>query len=201
MASPAAARSAPLQPQDWIHVARTRLAAEGIDSVRVEVLCRDLGVSKGSFYWHFRDREDLLHALLSQWQKAEEDWFKEAQSHERSAAARWARLVERGAQPDRIRFEAAIRAWARQDDRVAKRVAGVERNQREHIAGILREIGFTRRIAEEWSETALLLYLGWLDRATRDPESQQGCRPLGDFLSEMILAASARSGNSAPELE
>jgi AcrR family transcriptional regulator len=200
MASPAA-RSAPLQPEDWIQAAKTRLAREGIDAVRIEVLCRDLGVSKGSFYWHFRDREDLLHALLSQWEKAEEDWFKEAQSHERSAAARWARLVERGSQKERIRLEAAIRAWARQDDRVAKRVAGVERNQREHIAGVLREIGFTRRIAVEWSETALLLYLGWLDRATRDPEFQLGGRTLGDYLSELILAASARSGNSTPELE
>jgi AcrR family transcriptional regulator len=196
MASSAAARSAPLQPQDWIQVARTRLAKEGIDSVRVEVLCRDLGVSKGSFYWHFRDREDLLHALLSHWEKGEEDWLKEAQSYERSSAARWARLVERSAQPDRIRLEAAIRAWARQDDRMARRVATVEKNQREHIAGILREIGFARGAAEEWSQMALILYLGWLDRATRDPEFQLGSRGLGDFLSELILAASARSDNS-----
>ncbi|HYL47689.1 MAG TPA: TetR/AcrR family transcriptional regulator [Candidatus Limnocylindrales bacterium] len=196
MASPAAARSAPLQPEDWIQAARSRLAREGIDSVRIEVLCRDLGVSKGSFYWHFRDREDLLHALLSQWEKGEEEWLKEARSFERSAAARWARLVERGAQPDRIRLEAAIRAWARQDDRVARRVAVVEKKQREHISGILRDIGFARRAAEEWSEMALILYLGWLDRSTRDPEFQLGSRALGDLLSELILAASAQSGNS-----
>lgn len=155
-----------------------------------------MGVSKGSFYWHFRDREDLLHALLSQWEKGEEEWLKEAQSHERSAAARWARLVERAAQPERMRFEAALRAWARQDDRVARRVAVVEQNQHEHIAGILREIGFARRDAEEWSEMALILYLGWLDRATRDPELHLSGRTLGDFLSEIILAASARTGNS-----
>ena len=152
-------------------------------------------MSKGSFYWHFRDREDLLHALLSHWEKGEEEWLKEAQSIERSAAARWARLVERGAQADRIRSEAAIRAWARQDDRVARRVAVVEKNQREHIAGILREIGFSQAAADEWSETALVLYLGWLDRATRDPEFVLGRRGLGDLLSELILAASAHSGN------
>lgn len=176
-------------------MAGIRLAQEGIDSVRVEVLCRDLGVSKGSFYWHFRDREDLLHALLMQWEKGEEEWLTEAQSYERSAAASWARLVERSAQPDRIRFEAAIRAWARQDDRVARRVAAVEKNQREHIARILREIGFAKRAAEEWSEMALIIYLGWLDRATRDPGFDRGSHTLGDFLSELILAASARSGN------
>jgi len=196
MASPASARSAPLQPEDWIQAAKTRLAREGIDAIRIEVLCRDLGVSKGSFYWHFRDREDLIHALLSHWEKGEEEWLREAQSFERSAAARWARLVERGAQPDRIRFEGAIRAWARQDDRVARRVAVVEKNQREHVAGILRDIGFARPGAEEWSEMALILYLGWLDRSTRDPESQLDGRTLGDFLSELILAASARSGSS-----
>jgi AcrR family transcriptional regulator len=198
MASPAAARSAPLQPQDWIHVARARLAGEGIESVRVEVLCRDLGVSKGSFYWHFRDREDLLHELLSQWEKGEEEWLKEAGSHDRSAAARWARLVSRGAQPERIRLEAAIRDWARQDERVARRVAAVEKNQREHIAGILSEIGFAKRAAEQWSGMAQLMYLGWLDSATRNPLSHSGTRALGDILSELLLAASARSGNSAP---
>jgi AcrR family transcriptional regulator len=196
MASPAAARSAPLQPEDWIQAAGTRLAREGIDAVRIEVLCRDLGVSKGSFYWHFRDREDLLHTLLSQWENGEEEWLKEAQSFVRSAAARWARLVERNCQVARMRLEAAIRAWARQDDWVARRVAVVEKNQREHIAGILRDIGFARPAAEEWSEMALILYLGWLDCATRDTEFQVGGRALGDYLSELILAASARSGSS-----
>ena len=42
-----------------------RLARHGIESVRVEVLARDLGVSKGSFYWHFRDRSELLEKLLA----------------------------------------------------------------------------------------------------------------------------------------
>ena len=196
MASPAAARSAPLQPQDWIHAAQSRLAAEGIDSVRIEVLCRDLSVSKGSFYWHFRDREDLLHAILSDWEKAEEGWLEDARSVERSSAARWAQLIERCAQPSRVRMEAAIRAWSRQDDRVARRVAVVEKSYREHIAGILCEIGFAYAAAEECSVMSLVLYLGWLDRSTRDPEFRLGKYRLGDHLSELILAASAQSGSS-----
>ena len=48
-----------------------RLAEHGVESVRVEVLARDLGVSKGSFYWHFRDRGELLEKLLARWEDGE----------------------------------------------------------------------------------------------------------------------------------
>ena len=75
---------------DWIRAATARLAQEGIEAVRVEVLARDLLVSKGSFYWHFRDREDLLNSVLSHWEGEEIAWLHEAAGGEKSAAARWA---------------------------------------------------------------------------------------------------------------
>ena len=68
MASSAPARSPSLLPDNWLRAAETRLAQHGIESVRVEVLARDLGVSKGSFYWHFRDRNELLDKLLGRWE-------------------------------------------------------------------------------------------------------------------------------------
>ena len=47
-----------------------RFAEQGIEAVRVELLARDLNVSKGSFYWHFRDRNDLLERLLDDWERS-----------------------------------------------------------------------------------------------------------------------------------
>src|SRR5271155_404861 len=58
MATATALKSSPLQPDDWIRAAFARLSTEGIESVRIELLARDLGVSKGSFYWHFQAGED-----------------------------------------------------------------------------------------------------------------------------------------------
>ena len=53
---------------DWLKAATRRLASGGIAAVAVETLARDLAVTKGSFYWHFRDRAALLKALLADWE-------------------------------------------------------------------------------------------------------------------------------------
>jgi len=191
MASTAPARSPSLHPDNWLRAAEHRLAENGIESVRVEVLARDLGVSKGSFYWHFRERGELLDKLLARWEDAEIDWLNAEDGT--AAAARWAKFVARTADPGRMRMEVALRAWARSDDRVAARVAAIEKRKSRLIADVLRDIGFTQPAADSWSEVVLLICLGWLDRATRDRQFEMAGRGLGELLSEFILAASSRS--------
>jgi AcrR family transcriptional regulator len=190
-AAPAPLKSAALQPVDWVRAASARMSREGIEAVRVEVLARDMRVSKGSFYWHFRDREDLLNTMLTHWEGEETAWLRKAAGGEESAA-RWATLVEHGADPERCRFEAALRQWARLDHRVAVRVAAVEKGRREFIADVLQNVGFAPRAADSWADLVQLAYLGWLDRSTRDAEFRLAGRGLGEFLSELVLAASAR---------
>ncbi|MGH9712456.1 MAG: TetR/AcrR family transcriptional regulator [Candidatus Acidiferrales bacterium] len=194
-AAPAPQKSAPLQPQDWVRAACARLSKEGIEAVRIEVLARDLSVSKGSFYWHFRDRDELLNSMLATWEDQERHWIEDADEGERSAAARWALLVEHRSAPQRCRFEVGLRAWARRDDRVAVRVAAIENGQKDFIAKVLQDVGFAPRAAESWADHAQLVYLGWLDRSTRDAEFRLSGRGLGEFLSELVLAASARLPN------
>jgi len=194
MATSPIARVGSLHPDDWIRAAQARLAGQGVESVRVEVLARDLGVSKGSFYWHFRDRGELLDSLLVRWEDSELDWLNRDDGA--SAATRWARFLERTASPKRMRMEIALRAWARGDEGVATRVAAIEKRKARLIEDVLRDIGFAETAAESWSEVALLICLGWLDLATRDKQFQFASRSLGDLLSEFILAASG--GSSAP---
>jgi AcrR family transcriptional regulator len=185
------ARPTRLTPDDWIRAAFARVSDQGIEAVRVEVLARDLGVSKGSFYWHFRDRSDLREHMLARWESEELDWLG-SERGDTSAASRWAGFVERITSPDRIRTDAALRAWARCDERVARRLATMERRRAALIASVLREVGFQGSSAEFWSDAALLVCLGWLDRATRDHEFQLASPGLGEFLSELVLAASGR---------
>jgi AcrR family transcriptional regulator len=196
MATPQQAPKPSFQPERWIDAGFARLGADGLDAVRVEVIARDLGVSKGSFYWHFRDREALLDAMLARWEKDETEWLRHSTVERESAAARWARFVRRCTDSERTPIEAAIRAWARRDSRVAAVVSVVETETTTFIADVLRDIGFTHSAADSWSALALLVYLGWLDRATRDAEFARSDRSLGEFLSELILAASARSSSS-----
>lgn len=185
-------KSAPLQPRDWIQAAFVRLSNEGIESIRIELLARDLGVSKGSFYWHFQDRDELLAKLLERWEGDEMEWLNATVVTPR-AAARWARFVEHCADPSLARLESALRSWARRDERVASRIQVIEKRRVQHIASVLRDTGFSPPLAESWAQIALLVYLGWLDRATRDVEFQVNGRSLSESLSDLILAASDRS--------
>jgi len=163
-----------------------------VDSVRVEVLARDLGVSKGSFYWHFEDRGALLEEMLALWQTRELEWLGGGPANE-AAAERWARVIGRMTEPQHVRLEVAVRAWAQRDPRVARRIATLERRRAAVFASVLRDVGFTRAAAEAWADVVLLVCLGWLDRAARDNEFLLEGRGLGDVLSEVVLAASAGS--------
>jgi hypothetical protein len=113
------------------------------------------------------------------------------------AAARWARLVEHCADLNHARLEGAVRSWAQRDEgmstRISTRISGIDKKRTAHIASVLRDIGFTAPSAASWSDLALLVYLGWLDRVTRDTEFQSNGRSLGEFLSDLILAASQHS--------
>jgi AcrR family transcriptional regulator len=62
-------RAGALKVDDWVEAARSAMAEGGIDAVAVEPLARRLGVTKGSFYWHFKDRKALLEAALERWEE------------------------------------------------------------------------------------------------------------------------------------
>jgi AcrR family transcriptional regulator len=62
-------RAGALKAEDWVGAARAALAEGGVEAVAIEPLARRLGVTKGSFYWHFKDRRALLEATLRRWEK------------------------------------------------------------------------------------------------------------------------------------
>lgn len=58
-----------LTAEDWEEAALTVIAHQGVAAVAVESIARDLGVTKGSFYWHFKNKLDLVKAALKRWRK------------------------------------------------------------------------------------------------------------------------------------
>lgn len=65
----AAAQRDQLQRFDWLLAALDVFVSEGIDEVRITRLADDLGVTRGSFYWHFTNRDDLIDALVDYWRE------------------------------------------------------------------------------------------------------------------------------------
>ena len=72
-ANPAARGTGRLSAEDWAQAALDQIAEQGVAAVAVEPLARRLGVTKGSFYWHFPSREALLVAALERWEKVEQE--------------------------------------------------------------------------------------------------------------------------------
>jgi AcrR family transcriptional regulator len=186
-----------LDRSDWLRKAIDVLASDGRNAVRVEKLASQLRVSKGSFYWHFRDRDDLLEAILDCWESAHADWNADESEVHRDPAGRWANLVELLSRPRHRGLDAAIFSWAREDEKVGRRVSDIEKKRTAHLRQIFREIGFTAAQAEEWSDTAMLVYLGWVDRATRDGVFRDSGPSLAEVLSRFVLAASSLASQEA----
>ncbi|WP_425487999.1 TetR/AcrR family transcriptional regulator [Marilutibacter penaei] len=72
-ALPKTERSGRLSAHDWAQAALDQIAEQGVAAVAVEPLARRLGVTKGSFYWHFPSRDALLVAALERWEKFEQE--------------------------------------------------------------------------------------------------------------------------------
>ena len=185
-----------LDRRAWIQAGVEILSSKGVDAVRVEVLARHLNISKGSFYWHFKDRSELLEAILDEWEIRQSDWNHQGEDAS-NPAERWAQLFELFSQPAYARLETAVSSWARQDQRVAQRVATADRKRIAHLSRVFREIGFTAGQAAEWGNAAMFLYLGWMDRMTRDIGQKEAEPALAELLSRFVLAASALASQEA----
>ena len=118
-----------LSPQDWLAAAEKRLVSGGIDSVKIGTLAKDLGVTRGSFYWHFKDRDHLLSVMLDSWHSMSLRTFDDLLLGEGSSGMEeFLRLVHLWIDEENFdaAFEAAIRDWARVSEDVAEVVKDVD---------------------------------------------------------------------------
>jgi AcrR family transcriptional regulator len=140
-----------LGKQDWIDTGLTVLAQSGVESVRVEPLAKLMKVTKGSFYWHFKDRNELLEAIVEEWVRLDtKSVIDRVNQLEADPKMRLLKLfeiaVEDNEQIDGLgdgRIENAIRAWATNDAKVAAVVAEVDRQRLDYTADLFMKIGFT----------------------------------------------------------
>jgi AcrR family transcriptional regulator len=141
-----------LTPETWIDAATDVLVDQGIDHVRVDVLATQLGVTRGSFYWHFRDREDLLRRVLQAWRERATEQLtarlEQASSDPRAQLRDVISLPFRGRAAARAaRIELAIRAWARRDAMARHAVDEADSSRIGYIAQLFAAIGFPLREA------------------------------------------------------
>lgn len=146
---------------EWIEAALVALGERGVDGVRVERLARALGVTKGSFYWHFRDRGDLLGAVLDYWEEnGTEEIIERVEQSGGDTGARFQRLWALTAGDRDLGPELAIRDWARRDADVSQRVRRVDNRRMDFVRRLFIELGCPPADAEARSMLAYSLLIG-----------------------------------------
>lgn len=134
------------------------LRDEGVERVRVEPLAVRLGVTKGSFYWHFETREQLLTAALDQWmEQGTESIIRHVATvrdgPEAKLRALWRRTMHDASQD--LRIELAIRDLGQRDAAVRERVRQVDERRMAYLCQLFRELGLRPELAHARS---LMLY-------------------------------------------
>jgi AcrR family transcriptional regulator len=163
----------------WLSAGLEALRKGGVGSVRVERLAGDVGITKGSFYHHFRDRGALLDAVIEYWSREMTDAeFERIQTLRGGLAARLVALAEDVLEKGMGRYDPAIRAWARADRKVAAAVAQVDRRRIKALAGFFEEGGFPHAEARTRARTFYTFLLG-------EPQVRAPAREAGE-LGKMV---------------
>ncbi len=143
--------------QTWIDAAYATFRDEGLAAVRVEPLARSLGATKGSFYWHFTDRAELVAAVVARWEAEHTDAVIALAQTGGDARARvealFTAVASRRHDSARLYVEAAAEG-------VSDVVARVSQRRVDYLADLLVELGQDPDEARRRSSVALAAVVG-----------------------------------------
>ncbi len=158
-----AQKTSRLSVDDWVACALGVLADEGVAGIKVPTLCKRLGVTKGSFYWHFEDLEAFLAAVAEHWaagRDAEVASFAALASVEPRERLRL--MMLRFTDTSTWALERAVRDWARTNAWVRERVAQTDAAMGARVEDAFREMGFDDSAARVRSEMLFRTGLGFM---------------------------------------
>lgn len=143
----------------WIEAGIKEMARSGVDGVRVEVLAKNLGVTKGGFYRRFRDRAALLDAILRTWSAGRIAAIEQQTSLDGTTARdrlrTLIRLYSERMNTEGMAVELAIRQWARTDEAAADAAASVDAARLQNVGMLYRATGLS---IEQADAQAFLFY-------------------------------------------
>ena len=144
---------------DWIDAALDALASGGIGAVRVEAIARSIGVTKGSFYWHFADRPALVVAMRETWRDRVLDELR-AVEPTGPVRAQVERLLGAIAGSGWRDHELGLRHHGRFDEATRAEVARVDTDRMAHLTSLFKFLGFDEADARSRCRVALAALAG-----------------------------------------
>lgn len=155
-----AAKPPSLSATDWAHEALTVIGESGLSAVAVEPLAKRLRATKGSFYWHYPNRQALITAALGMWERDHTEAVIAALDTTAGPRERLRSLLVRVVEYGRNdKIEVALLASAR-DPLVAGAIHRVTQRRIDYVASLFQEMGDAPDLALRRATLAVSVYLG-----------------------------------------
>jgi AcrR family transcriptional regulator len=174
-----------LSTADWEAAALDALAETGLAGIAIEPLARRLGVTKGSFYWHFADREALLAAALTHWENSHTGRVIEAAQDVRDPRERLTRLIGQalaGGPSDRIHIALATT----KHPLVRETLARVTHRRLAYLESCYVELGQSPREAKRSALLAYATYVGLVHLRLEAPKELPAGETLASYVEHLI---------------
>jgi len=150
-----------LSRDSWLNAALEIVCDRGIDAVKVAPLAADLGVTSGSFYWHFKNRRELLHAVLDFWEReTTNNAIEAAREFTGPPEDRILSLMEAVMADGLARYDLAISHWAQVDDYAKEVFRRVLESRFDFAAWMFVQAGFSQEEAEARGRMMVVYLMG-----------------------------------------
>jgi AcrR family transcriptional regulator len=149
-----------LSAQDWLDQGLRTLARSGFTALKAERLARAMGVSRGSFYWHFASLGAFHAAIIKYWREVAAEQIianlEAASTHDNPLL-----LLLRQAFGGRLALENAVRSWAMFDPAARAAVQAIDRRRLGYVEGLLRAAGLSPDVARARAQILYWAFLGF----------------------------------------
>jgi len=130
--------------EDWVREALEVLQERGVDGVKIVVIAERMGVTSGSFYWHFKGLQDLLVCLLDYWERELTDAVMEqAKAFSGPPEDRILNLMVQVIEEDAAVYDHAIAVWARNDPAAGQVFQRTLRKRFDFATWMFKQCGFS----------------------------------------------------------
>jgi AcrR family transcriptional regulator len=174
-----------LSAKDWLDQGLKTLTESGFTALKAEPLAKAMGVSRGSFYWHFADIGAFHAAILAHWRDVAAEQVIANLEAASSTANPLPRLL-RGAFTGRPALESAVRTWASVDPLARAAVQAIDRRRLSYVEKLFRANGLPPAAARARAQIFYWAYLGYALSEQPLPKAKQAA------VLDELLAIAAR---------
>lgn len=150
-----------INQQNWLDAGMKMLAQQGPERVRIMTIADELGVTKGSFYWHFKNLEEYHCALIKEWERRDTlqaiEFVENMSGDAQSKLQCWIA----GASASDFKLTKAIRAWSMSNPMVAEVQARADANRIDFLKKLLRNVGWQKEDAETMANWTYWAFIGF----------------------------------------